>query len=193
MSVTQPLRNEHRELLPRVESLRVAAEAAESDGDGLRALLDEALAFLEGQLIPHAQAEDAELYPKVEQVMQAPGATRTMQRDHVEVLVLTQELTRLRDSLTDAPTGDQRRALQRTLYGLYAVVRLHFAKEEEVTCRCSMRACHRRKPQRCSVRCTRPLNRATTPSRWLEVCASPQWSPTRSYTAAAVLSPASAI
>ena len=132
MSVTQPLRNEHRELLPRVESLRVAAEAAESDGDGLRALLDEALAFLEGQLIPHAQAEDAELYPKVEQVMQAPGATRTMQRDHVEVLVLTQELTRLRDSLTDAPTGDQRRALQRTLYGLYAVVRLHFAKEEEV-------------------------------------------------------------
>ena len=132
MSVTQPLRDEHRELLPRAESLRAAAEAAESPGHGLRAALDEALAFLNGQLIPHAQAEDAELYPKVEQVMQAPGATRTMHRDHVEVVALTRELTRLRDSLTDAPTADQRRALQRALYGLYAVVRLHFAKEEEV-------------------------------------------------------------
>ena len=95
--------------------------------------MDEALAFLTGQLIPHAQAEDAELYPKVEMVMQEPGATRTMHRDHVEVVTLTQELTRLRDPLTDdTPAADQRRALQRTLYGLYAVVRLHFAKEEEV-------------------------------------------------------------
>lgn len=132
MSVTQPLRDEHRELLPRIESLRAAAEAAEGGGEGLGEALDEALAFLEGQLIPHAQAEDAELYPKVEQVMQAPGATRTMHRDHVEVVALTRELTRLRNSLTDAPTPDQRRALQRALYGLYAVVRLHFAKEEEV-------------------------------------------------------------
>lgn len=132
MTVTQPLRDEHRELLPRVETLRAAAEAAESSGEGLEEKLDEALAFLEGQLIPHAEAEDAELYPKVEQVMQAPGATRTMHRDHVEVVALTRDLTRLRSSLTDAATAEQRRALQRALYGLYAVVRLHFAKEEEV-------------------------------------------------------------
>ena len=64
--------------------------------------------------------------------MHAPGATRTMHRDHVEVVALTQELTRLRNSLTDAPRADQRRALQRVLYGHYTVVRLHFAKEEEV-------------------------------------------------------------
>jgi hypothetical protein len=60
-------------------------------------VLDEALAFLEAQLIPNAQAEDAELYPKVEQVMQAPGSNR----DHVEVVDLARELTRLRNSLTD--------------------------------------------------------------------------------------------
>ena len=64
--------------------------------------------------------------------MQAPGATRTMQRDHVEVAALTRELTRTRESLTGVPAADQRRALQRNLYGLSAVVRLHFAKEEEV-------------------------------------------------------------
>jgi iron-sulfur cluster repair protein YtfE (RIC family) len=46
-----------------------------------------------------------------------------------------------RDAGTDTPAelldrradgADQWRALQRALYGLYAVVRLHFAKEEEV-------------------------------------------------------------
>ena len=38
------------------------------------AALDAALAFLRESLIPHAQAEDAVLYPMVEQVMHAPGA-----------------------------------------------------------------------------------------------------------------------
>ena len=132
MSVTKPLREEHRELLPQIESLRTAAEAAESDGDGLLTALDAALAFLRHHLIPHAQAEDAALYPKVEQVMQAPGATATMRRDHAEVVGLTGQLQHLRDSLSDPPTDDQRRALQRVLYGLYAIIRLHFAKEEEV-------------------------------------------------------------
>jgi iron-sulfur cluster repair protein YtfE (RIC family) len=132
MGVTKPLRDEHRELLPRVESLRAAAEAAEGDSDTLLTMLDGALAFLHRHLIPHAQAEDAALYPKVEQVMRAPGATATMRRDHVEVVALTQELQRLRDSLSGQLVVDQRRALQRVLYGLYAVIRLHFAKEEEV-------------------------------------------------------------
>ena len=129
MSVTKPLRDEHQELLPHIESLRVAAEAAEGNGNGLLTALDDVLAFLHHHLIPHAQAEDAVLYPKVEQVMQAPGAMATMRRDHVEVVGLTDELQRLRDSLSRPPTADQRRALQRVLYGLYAIVRLHFAKE----------------------------------------------------------------
>ena len=86
MSVTKPLRDEHQELLPHIESLRAAAEAAEGNGNGLLTALDDVLAFLHHHLIPHAQAEDAVLYPKVEQVMHAPGATATMRRDHVEVV-----------------------------------------------------------------------------------------------------------
>lgn len=132
MSVTKPLRDEHRELLPRVESLRAAAETTEGDGNTLLTALDDALAFLHHDLIPHARAEDAALYPKVEQVMHAPGATATMRRDHVEVVALTTELQQLRGALSGQPTVDQRRAVQRVLYGLYAVIRLHFAKEEEV-------------------------------------------------------------
>jgi iron-sulfur cluster repair protein YtfE (RIC family) len=132
VSVTEPLRDEHRELLPHIESLRAAAEATEGDADTLLPPLDEALAFLYRHLIPHAQAEDAVLYPKVEQAMHAPGATATMRRDHVEVVAMTQELQQLREGLGGQPTVAQRRSLQRVLYGLYAVIRLHFAKEEEV-------------------------------------------------------------
>jgi iron-sulfur cluster repair protein YtfE (RIC family) len=83
-------------------------------------------------LIPHAEAEDAVLYPVVEQVMNAPAATATMSRDHVEVARLTADLQRLRDSLQGSSDPALRRQLQRILYGLYAIIRLHFAKEEEI-------------------------------------------------------------
>ena len=99
MTVTEPLRAEHAELLPRLESLRDAAPALEDHDNEALPTVDTALAFLRDSLIPHAQAEDAVLYPVVEQVMKAPGATATMSRDHVEVSRLTADLQRLRDSL----------------------------------------------------------------------------------------------
>ena len=43
---------------------------------------------------------------------------------------MTAALHRVRDSLQGAPDPDRRRQLQRILYGLYAIIRLHFAKEE---------------------------------------------------------------
>jgi len=133
-TVTQPLRDEHRELLPHVESLRRAADAVgEASHDELRAALDEAHAFLTEHLIPHAQAEDRALYPVVARVLGAAEATRTMSRDHVEVGRLTDELGELRRAITaGAPTAAQQRELRRVLYGLYALVKVHFAKEEEV-------------------------------------------------------------
>jgi iron-sulfur cluster repair protein YtfE (RIC family) len=132
MTVTEPLRAEHAELLPRLESLRDAAPALEDHDNEALPTVDTALAFLRDSLIPHAQAEDAVLYPVVEQVMKAPGATATMSRDHVEVSRLTADLQRLRDSLHGSSDAELRRELQRILYGLCAIIRLHFAKEEEI-------------------------------------------------------------
>ena len=130
---TQPLREEHRELLPRIQQLRVAADrVGEAPIEETQRAIDEAYGFLVSHLIPHAQAEDSVLYPMVEQVMQAPGATATMRRDHDEVIELTRQLQLLRDDLDGPPTSEQRRSVQRVLYGLYAVIRLHFAKEEEL-------------------------------------------------------------
>lgn len=134
MSATDPLRHEHAQLLPRIEDLRSTAEAADVlEPAALVAELDTALEFLDGHLVPHARAEEAALYPVVERVLGATGATATMSRDHVEVLHLVGELAARRDALAAGDAGpDAVRAIQRLLYGLYAVLRLHFAKEEEV-------------------------------------------------------------
>jgi hypothetical protein len=56
-----------------------------------------------------------------------------MSRDHVEVHRLTESLRELRVRLDAGEASDELyRDLRRVLYGLYVVVRLHFAKEEEV-------------------------------------------------------------
>jgi hemerythrin-like domain-containing protein len=83
--------------------------------------------------VPHAKAEEEALYPAVEKAMGAPGATRTMSRDHVEVVALTEELHAVREAAgTRAFSAEQVHELRRILYGLYALVKVHFAKEEEV-------------------------------------------------------------
>ena len=75
-TITQPLRDEHRELVPHIDALRTVADGV---GDvplvETRRGLDEAYLFLTRHLIPHAQAEDSALYPVVAQAMGAPEAT----------------------------------------------------------------------------------------------------------------------
>jgi len=133
-SVMQPLKDEHQELLPHIEFLREAGILVEdgSEPDVLRAV-DEAHAFLVHYLIPHAVAEDRVLYPTVERVMAAPGATATMSRDHTEVGKLTDELGALKARIAASGAKEtDLTELQRVLFGLYGIVKLHIEKEEEI-------------------------------------------------------------
>ena len=135
MTTMEPLREEHRGLVPHIDALRAAGDAVgEVDLPALRALVDQSEEFLTHHLIPHAQAEDAALYPEVQRVLGAPEATATMSRDHVEVGALTEELAGLRARLAtaDALDHDVALGLRRVLYGLHHLVKVHFAKEEEV-------------------------------------------------------------
>jgi iron-sulfur cluster repair protein YtfE (RIC family) len=134
MTVTQPLRDEHKELIPHIEILRTVADSVgQASIESLRRGVEDVLEFLRHHLIPHAEAEDRTLYPVVGQVMGAPDATATMSRDHVEVGRLTDELASLRSELSRATLSEaEAKALRRVLYGLYALVKLHFAKEEEI-------------------------------------------------------------
>jgi iron-sulfur cluster repair protein YtfE (RIC family) len=132
--LTQPLRDEHKELLPHIELLQTVADTiGEAPISSLRRGVDEVYTFLTHHLLPHAQAEEHALYPVVGRLMGAPEATATMSRDHVEVGRLTEELGSLRSHLGGASVSrSQEQALRRVLYGLSAIVKVHFAKEEEV-------------------------------------------------------------
>jgi iron-sulfur cluster repair protein YtfE (RIC family) len=60
-------------------------------------------------------------------------ATATMSRDHVEVGRLKEELRLLRSKVSSGVTRESLlKSLRRVLYGLYALVKVHFAKEEEI-------------------------------------------------------------
>lgn len=132
--VTQPLRDEHSVLFPHVDQLRAAADGiGEQSREETRRAVAVAHEFLAHHLIPHAEAEDAALYPVVGRLMGAPDATATMHRDHVEVSRLTAELDNLRNQLeAGEETPQLLRDVRRVLYGLYTLVGVHFAKEEEV-------------------------------------------------------------
>ena len=133
-TITQPLRDEHQELFPHIESLQQAGDLISNNPtpstiEGVQT----AYRFLTHHLIPHAQAEDKALYPVVQKVMGASQATATMSRDHVEVGRLTDELGGFQ-AVVNQPsiTTEQAQALRRILYGLYTLVKVHFAKEEEI-------------------------------------------------------------
>ena len=134
MALTQPLRDEHAELAPHIDALRTAADAVGNvQPADLMVLVNDSYEFLAHHLIPHAAAEEAWLYPAVQRVMGAVEATATMARDHVDVQALTDELAGYREQLTTSALDDQlANDLRRVLYGLHHLVKVHFAKEEEV-------------------------------------------------------------
>ena len=133
-TLTQPLRDEHKELYPQVERILQAADlVGEAPVTEIRSAVDGVYDFLAHHLVPHAQAEEAALYPVVQKVLGSPDATKTMTRDHVEVGRYVEELASLKTGLTgSALTPVQARSLRRALYGVYALVKVHFAKEVEV-------------------------------------------------------------
>jgi iron-sulfur cluster repair protein YtfE (RIC family) len=118
---------EHRELILEVDKLKSTAEMVGTMSlSDLRPKLVELEKFLVHGLIPHAIAEDEALYPLIASYIGVPDATKTMSRDHLEVMQLIERLHELVRSLKDE------RGLREVLYGLYAIVKLHFAKEEVV-------------------------------------------------------------
>lgn len=129
--LTQPLRDEHRELRTHVDEILAVADALEGrPPEALADRLDRVASFLRHDLLRHAGAEEAALYPVVGRLMGALSATATMSHDHLEIEGMTQRLARLVGQLEvgSADPGE----LRRLLYGLHAIVSLHFAKEEEI-------------------------------------------------------------
>ncbi|HVS03435.1 MAG TPA: hemerythrin domain-containing protein, partial [Thermoanaerobaculia bacterium] len=88
--------------------------------------------FLVDELLPHDQAEDATIYPLVAEIIGGEDPTGPMSRAHLEIAHLVRVYERLLGELPRrGPGADDLRELRRVLYGLYAILQLHFAQEEE--------------------------------------------------------------
>ena len=132
--LTQPLRDEHKELLPHIENIRTVANlVGDAPFSAVLQEVDDVVAFLTHHLIPHAQAEDEVLYPVVGKAIGAPESLATMRFDHVEVGLMTDRLAALRSKISSAPlSASQMQDLREVLYSLYVLVKTHFTKEEEI-------------------------------------------------------------
>ena len=137
---------EHRELRPELDELRTVADDLGTVGPGdALAEVRRVHRFLAEELVPHEEAEDRALYPAVAAAIGGVDPTGTMSRSHVEIIHLVRRLGRLLDEVdgdgtaTDGPEGpaaptpdpDDVTEMRRLLYGLHAILRLHFAQEDE--------------------------------------------------------------
>lgn len=117
---------------------RGVVERIRSVADGLHrrdpdlARVAELLLELEGQLLPHEQDEEAQLFPVMTAVLGEPETVANLSRTHAEIGRQLAMLRRFMRELDGAPPGPEDvLELRRLLYGLYAVLRLHKAMEEE--------------------------------------------------------------
>jgi len=123
---------EHETLRPVRGAVREAADAL---AEGATPLADAAVRranrLLTERLLPHERAEETELYPELARTFGSSESTETMSRAHQEIARLARRLARHLDEAPEAIAPDQVDDLRATLYGLDAVLTLHFAQEEE--------------------------------------------------------------
>jgi len=131
VALLQRLHLEHCAVRPIIDQVRVVADAITVEGSGLGAARD-LLQRLLGETLPHERAEQELLYPAVARALGGADPTGTLSRSHAEIEHQVGRLGRMLGEL-DGEVADAEDIveLRGLLYGLYAILRLHDAQEEE--------------------------------------------------------------
>jgi len=134
-ALTRRFRAEHRLIRADIEQLRVAADGLTTDPAAAPAAMARARrahALLTGEIWPHENAEEADLYPALNRLLGGADPTATMSRAHAEIAYQIARLGRLIADIGDrAPDEADIADLRGALYGLHAILRLHTAQEDE--------------------------------------------------------------
>ena len=131
--LTERFVEEHRVIRAAIEQLRRTADTlgVDEDASSFVAVL-EVHRVLVDVVLPHELAEDEVLYPALGRIMGANGSTAMMSRAHIEIRHQVRRLGQLIDDIgpgiADASDLVELRGI---LYGLWAVLRLHTAQEDE--------------------------------------------------------------
>ncbi|HEY6680348.1 MAG TPA: heavy metal translocating P-type ATPase [Actinomycetota bacterium] len=131
--VADRFRQEHREFAPELQRLRSVADRLDqmSGPEAIREL-ETVRVFLAERLPRHEEEEEAAVYPIVASLMGGEDPMSSMSRAHIEISHLGRIFQQLLEDLPpEGPSPDDLLDLRRVLYGLHAILRLHFAQEEE--------------------------------------------------------------
>ncbi|MEV0267884.1 heavy metal translocating P-type ATPase [Hamadaea sp. NPDC050747] len=129
LAVATRLHAQHDAIRPLVEQIRVVADglgAVPPDLASARRLVDQ----LDSDLLPHELAEEQQLLPILDRAL-GPDPTGALSRTHAEIEHQVRRLRRACDDLGEHPEPDELTDLRASLYGLYAILHLHNAQEEE--------------------------------------------------------------
>jgi soluble P-type ATPase len=131
--VGERFRAEHREFAPELQRIRSVADRLDTYAPAqAREELDRIRWFLLERLPRHEQEEEAAVYPVVARLIGGEDPMGSMERAHMEIEHLARVFGHLvADLPPEGPAPEDLVDLRRVLYGLHAILRLHFAQEEE--------------------------------------------------------------
>jgi heavy metal translocating P-type ATPase len=133
-ALARHLGEEHEALRPRVEELVSLAGRLDSLSPGeARTELEEIRRLLETELLPHEAEEQETAFPEIRRLLGEADPTGPLIRTHQEIRRLARLFARQVERLpAEGPAPEDRRDLRRSLYGLHAILVLHFAQEDEL-------------------------------------------------------------
>lgn len=128
------LRVEHAELEPVMDRIRTLAdELPRMTGAVAATELERLNQSLNQILVPHERREDAQLYPGLARILGGDDPLAAMSGMHREIFRVTRLLDKIVAGLPpEGPDEAGVMELQRLLYGLDAILRLHCAQEDEL-------------------------------------------------------------
>jgi heavy metal translocating P-type ATPase len=133
-ALARGLATTHRMLRPRVSEIASLAVRLDTlPALEARSQLQSLREMLEKELLPHEAEEQRTAYPVLEKMLKDENPTGPLIQTHYEIRRLSRLLGRLIDRLpVGGPAPQDLHDLQRVLYGLHAVLTLHFAQEDEL-------------------------------------------------------------
>ena len=128
------LKTEHDKLRPILERVRATADQLTIiPAKEVAAELADLKELLQKHLIPHEDQDDAKVYPAVEQLIGGDDPMAAMSRTHREIRHLSRLLQQMGSDLRqEGPDSKMLAEILRILHGLDAILRLHFAQEDEI-------------------------------------------------------------
>lgn len=128
------LKAEHDELMPKLADIGRLADRLGNLGtvDAL-AELQRIDNFVQEEILPHERQDDREIYPVLSKLIGGEDPMAAMSLTHGEIFKLSGTLHRMVEDMTTlGDPGDDLFDARRVMYSLDAVLRLHFAQEEEL-------------------------------------------------------------